>query len=258
MDPTDWIALQFFIVGVFGGLLGYSELVSRYRDQPDALRHVNATWVYLALNAAIGMAALAVLHIIDLEGLTLPEQMTDDSWDEIYLYQMLIAGFGGAAFFRTSIAKTRIANQEIGIGPSLVIDSFLAATDREIDRSFAQNRAAQVPRIVDGIGPAHAATDLTELCIGAMQNLSAEDANTLRDTAAAIAAQNNKALDKTKPVLIGYNLTTYVGPEVVAESARELRRQLSGGPGQASDGTDSDGRATAALLDIISKARKVP
>src|SRR5205807_1037822 len=56
------------------------------------------------------------------------------------LTQVLLAGFGAMAFLRTSVFTLRVANHDVGIGPSALVQSLLRAVDSAVDRLRALNR----------------------------------------------------------------------------------------------------------------------
>lgn len=217
--------MVYFYVGLLGALLGLSELLSRYRDNPLAAVVSVAGLLYMALNVVIGIAALMVIQIVQPAGLVdvTPADTTDDA--KILLYQVLVAGLGGAAFFRTSIAKTKVGDVEIGVGPSFVIDASLGATDRAIDRNRATARVLSVPDLMRGIPADFAALELTDFCVTAMQNLPAAEEKTLK-TRVASYASTDEAAEEVRSMLIGLAITEYVGLDVLKSAITQLSDEI--------------------------------
>ena len=58
----DWTSLDWAAVAVLGGVVGASELISRYKDDP---RRAIQTWpasVYIAINALASVGSLALIR----------------------------------------------------------------------------------------------------------------------------------------------------------------------------------------------------
>ena len=92
MDPAT---ANFAIAGLLGALLGAAELLSRYRDKPSLLLLVGATWGYVVINA---LAAIAAYLLIQRFGWGFGQ--TGGAKAAV---QVLVAGFGSAALFRSSL-----------------------------------------------------------------------------------------------------------------------------------------------------------
>jgi hypothetical protein len=72
--------------------------------------------------------------------------------------------------FRSSLFTVRAGNQDIAIGPSLFVQTMLAAVDRSVDRLRAQSRAPEVGTIMKGVSYAKAKA-LPAYCLQLMQNV---------------------------------------------------------------------------------------
>jgi len=88
-------ALDFVAVALLGALVGGGELVSRYRDAPKAALYTRPALVYLALNLAASILALAMIRGY---GWTFNAVGASQRWT-----QVLVAGVGAMALFRTSL-----------------------------------------------------------------------------------------------------------------------------------------------------------
>ena len=212
--------VEYTIVALHGVLLGASELLSRYRDEPKALFRLPPAYLYVAFNALIGMAAL---YLIGVFGWGAAADAANPMRQTVY--NILIAGFGGAAFFRSSIAKTKLGDVEVGVGPSFVIDTFLAVTDRAIDRRRAMKRTSLIPQLMRPIPPEFSAGALTQYCIGAMQNLAAADEKIL-DTRTTTIVNSSTLPASVRSMLIGMTLLEYVGAPVLEEAIAELDEEI--------------------------------
>ncbi|GAA0778910.1 hypothetical protein E1180_19385 [Roseibium denhamense] len=214
---------QYLIVALLGMLLGSAELTSRYRDEPQALLKMPASYLYIFFNALIGVAALYLLQVFPV--VTAGTNGSGPDAAQIAIYNVLIAGLGGAAFFRSSIARTKVSGTEIGVGPSFVIDTFLSATDRAIDRQRALHRTKSIPDLMRPIPVAFAAESLAEYCVGAMQNFSADEEKVLN---ARIATILNAKLPSPSisSMLIGMTLAEYVGEDVLNQAIAKLDKEI--------------------------------
>lgn len=208
MIPTwlDWAAVAFL-----GGLVGTSELVSRYKDSPTAALFSRPAIFYVAINAAASVLALMVIH-------------RNPSWFTPRWQQVLAAGISSMALFRTSLFTVRAGDKDIDVGPSAFLQIFLHAADRAVDRVRAAARSGAVGPIMDGLDYDKAFKALPPFCLALMQNLSDDDQQDL--------AKRLKALDErpgdppVKAKLLGLALINIVGEDVLKSAVKSLRDQI--------------------------------
>ena len=86
----NWSWLDWVAVALIGGIVGTSELISRYKDDPWAAIRSWPARFYIAVNSA---ASVAAFGLIDAKGWFGPTRWT----------QILMAGVSAMAFFRTSL-----------------------------------------------------------------------------------------------------------------------------------------------------------
>ncbi|MGI8334140.1 hypothetical protein ACRYCC_29655 [Actinomadura scrupuli] len=210
----------YLIVAALGGLVGATELISRYRDRPASLIRVVSTWGYVLINAAAGAAALLLMHIFGWDfGAA---QGTEGA------LQVLVAAFGSMALFRSALFTVRIHDQDVAVGPSTLLTSLLAAADRGVDRMVAQNRSAKAREIMTHVSFAKSRLALPTLCLALLQNVSAEDQRDLRTAVDALAA--SKMSDTQKALNLGLLLMNVAGAEVVSAAVRTLRDEIQADP----------------------------
>ena len=160
---------QAVIVAILAGVVGLAELVGRYRSNPTyALRKSVAAWLYVAINALAGVGALLLIRAMD--------------WDfgqtsHVDIWQVLVAGFGAIAFFRSSLFVARVGGSNVGVGPSLVLGALLDACDRQVDRESAKKLAdvLQLEPLLVGLDPKTLTFALPVLSLALMQNFSPTD-----------------------------------------------------------------------------------
>ena len=249
---------QYLAVALLGMLFASAELLSRYKDDPLALLEMGESYFYLIVNALIGIAALYLLQVFPVGAPDLKLQeahaaivaagsdadaalkvakgagydtvaalllAAGNESSRMAIYNVLIAGFGGAAFFRSSIARTKVGSAEIGVGPAFVIDTLLSTVDRAIDRRRAHHRAKTIPALMREIPPGFAALSLKEFCIGAMQNFSADDEKTLETQIAAIMKATIPE-PTVKSALFGMVLTEHFGEKVLRMAIEQLDGEI--------------------------------
>jgi hypothetical protein len=215
MQNAGVLFLEYVLVFLFGCALGGTELLSRYRDAPLHVLRARAAFVYEGLNGLIGVLALILVHTV--AGDLVPG--TPGTIDRA-VYEVLIAGFGGAAFFRTAIARTRVGDQDIGVGPSFVIETLLAVTDREVDRWRAEERARDIAPLMADIPVAFVTTALVPYTLNLLQNVSAQER---QDIETKIESIITKRLDEDiKPFIYGLMLVNIVGLDVLSKAKVSL------------------------------------
>ena len=123
--PAIVIGLTYAAAG-FGAAVGATELISRYKDAPATVVGGVPGLLYLALNAAASLIAFVVIRAM---GWRFGVSGTGDS-NALLATQFLVASFGAAALFRTSLFTVKAGNQDIGVGPSAALTIALAAADR--------------------------------------------------------------------------------------------------------------------------------
>jgi hypothetical protein len=122
-----------------GALVGASEIVSRYRDEPlGALLRSPFGPIYVVVNGYLSfLAALLILRY--------PDRFAGVAADQLLVG--LTAGFGATVVMRTRLAVIRGPDgKDISIGPDAVISGMLQLIDANIDRYRAARRQALVVR----------------------------------------------------------------------------------------------------------------
>jgi hypothetical protein len=148
-----------------GAVVGASEIVSRYRDEPLLALMSGPAVVYLVLNAAVSAAVYGVLTRYDA---TLIPALGGDR-----LLTAIVAGFAAMAVLRSKFFTIRTENgEDVAIGPDAAVSAFLTAADRGIDRTRAAKRLELVARRSGEIARPGEAADYLVVALGAYQNLT--------------------------------------------------------------------------------------
>jgi hypothetical protein len=202
----DWTG-----VAVVGAVVGISELISRYKDQPvAALRSVPARF-YIAINSAASITALGLIH-------------ADRLFENSHWTVILMASVSAMAFFRTSLFVIRVSDRDVGVGPSGFLQIFLTAADRAVDRERAAARSQAVVEVMKGVDYERAKGVLPPYCLALMQNVSQEDQQEL--------GRSLKDLDEgaedpnVKVLLLGIELINVVGVDVLTTAVKSLEDQI--------------------------------
>ena len=255
----------YFYAFVFGLILGATELMARYRDEPFGVFYSVAALCYIGFNGFLAMISLYLIGALGLsfapesavsaqkmvedfstaaaalktaagdsaETLAQIEQivaavrayLTPETAASAQIYNIMLAGFGGAAFFRSSVMRTRVGEKDISVGPGLVIDTLLAALDREVDRVRAKFRSQAVEKLLPWITLRDAAEVIVPYCIELMQNLKSDERVDLRDkldrALTEIVTQDKD--DPIKPVTLCLNVVEFVGFDVLKTAIHSLR-----------------------------------
>jgi hypothetical protein len=225
MSVSDWmqsneaLLAQCGAVLLFGGIVGAGELVSRYRDAPGkAIKNLYGLY-YIAINAVAALLALMAVRTLGLEfGLK-------DKLHAMWIVQATAAGFGAMSIFRSSAFIARVGDQDVAIGPSAFLTSILSATDREVDRRRAEQRADAVQAAMAGIDFQQSNQALPVLALALMQNLPEEDAKKLNQELEGVR-KNDGLPNSTKNLCLGLSLMNVVGEDVLSAAVAAMRRSL--------------------------------
>ncbi|HEY1560202.1 MAG TPA: hypothetical protein VGF71_04850, partial [Caulobacteraceae bacterium] len=155
-DPANYG----FVIEI-GLLVGGTEMISRYRDDPFAPLVSAPGLFYILING--GAAALAY-YLMGPLNVRLTEPI-----------KTLVAGVGAMAFFRSGVFMARVGGTDIPVGPNLVLQVVLQALDRTYDRQRAVPRSSSVTEIMRGVSFNQVKVSLPTLCFDLMQNVTAAE-----------------------------------------------------------------------------------
>lgn len=204
-----------------GGAVGVGEIVARYRDRPASALASASGIGYVALNAAASAAAFAIVRAF---GWTFGAAN-----DALVATQILVAGFGAMALFRSSLFTVRVGDQDLGVGPSSLLTMMLAACDRGVDRHRAADRAREVKATMTDVSFAKAHEALPAVALALMQNLDPPGQAALGLQVDKLA-RDTELTDSAKALLLGLAIATAVGPEVLAKAKDALGTEILRAP----------------------------
>lgn len=220
-DPnrTGWKLLaQCVIVASLSGGVGYGEIISRYRDRPYALLGSAAAFVYIAVNVVAGLGALLLVQTLEVLSTTQAHRS---------VYEVLLAGFGAIAFFRSSFFTVRVGETDVGVGPSTLLKSLLDASELEVDRWQAVNRGVDAGQIMASIDFEKARVVLPMICFNMLEHpYTPEEQKQIGAEIDKIDDQNIPAANRPSPtaktLILGVYLIRRFGAEVLRRAVQEL------------------------------------
>ena len=209
---------------LFGALVGLSEILSRYRDEPVRAATTGAGLSYLLLNAVISLFAFGILR--QYAGGILPV-IKDDP-----LMTAIVAGFGSMTIFRSKLFTFRTPDgTEYAIGPAIVLETVLKTIDQKIDRVRAIDRQKRVAASLRGLDDFDKASQYLLASLNSFQNLTKEKKD---EIAAVIKDYAAPALPvQLKIMAMGFAFLNISGEknfDQVIENLKDYLRLTAPGP----------------------------
>jgi hypothetical protein len=212
---------------LLAALVGFCELISRYRDSPWVAAGSVPGLCYVSMNGAAGAIALGVIYHFDLGN----SLHIGDNW----LDRSLLAGFGAMIVIRSKLFTLRQpGGTDIAVGPAFAVDTFLTAVNREVDRHRARKRTQLVAmwaRRLRRYSFDEAAPMMTA-ALGAYQDLEGEYAKRLRQE--FLDLQKDEVLkgysNEVKFFYVGFDIMTVFGQKPFEGLFTELERYLRKDP----------------------------
>lgn len=208
--------VDFISVFLIGMLVAVGELTSRYKDDPIKAIYSIPAGIYVAVNGLASLGALALAHVFN--------------WSfgaadgQVRITQVLLAGFGAIALFRTSLFNLTVENQVVGAGPSVLLNVILTAVDRAVDRGRALDRSQQVTEIMNDVSFDKSADSVKLFCFELMQNALPAEKDVITAMISNLRDPLNKGVpDQVKSYIFGLSLLGLVGEKVLRDAIQRLR-----------------------------------
>ncbi len=201
--------IDYLVVSVLGALIGFVELLSRYKDAPFKVVFSPPGMFYLLLNGAASLIALWGIRLFDVSFIDNP------NWtpEMIRWLQVGVAGVAAMTLFRSALFTFRTGDQDISVGPNAILQVLLVTVDKEVDRMRGAIRAKIVEDAMDGISFEEAVTNLPPVVIALMQNLSDKDKNEILDSVKI--ALESRAPERARVMTLGLNMINVVGEDIL-------------------------------------------
>lgn len=206
-EATGRLAIDYFWVAFLGLAVGATELLARYSDRPWDAVTSGAGFTYMAINAGAACLALFLMIAWNIQA--------DDPPTRV-----LTAGIAAMALFRSGLFTTRIGQNELPVGPNLILKVLLDVLDRAYDRERAFQRADLVRTVMGGVDYEKAKSALSKFCFSLMQNVSTEE----RDRFDAEVERLEKEITdpEVRSLAVGLRLINIVGETTLDEASRVL------------------------------------
>lgn len=200
-----------------GAAVGAGELVARYRDAPLKAASSPSGIIYIGINA---LASVVALLLID----KFKWNFGIEDPDARFATQLLVAGFGAMALFRSSLFIVRVGNSDVAVGPSGFLQIILAAADRGVDRGQAKSRADTVAEIMKDVDFTKARLELPMTCFALLQNVPGEEQQAVSREIKQIAEAD--VSHHAKVLSLGLTLINVVGELSLRAAVRALGQQI--------------------------------
>ncbi len=218
-------ALAALAACLIGGVVGATELLSRYRDEPIRVLWTRPALFYVAVNALSSAGALLAIRTF---GWTFGVTSQAVGEAVVRVWEVLVAGFGAMALFRSSLFTVRVGDQDVAVGPHRVLQIILGVLDRAIDRRRGEERSGAVVRIMEEVSFAKAQTALPTYCLKLLQNVPSEEQEELGNKVSDIEELDLD--DRIKALMLGLAVMNVAGEEVLKAGVEALRPQIAAAP----------------------------
>jgi hypothetical protein len=203
---------------LIGASVGGGELITRYRDKPSLLIFRPAAYGYAAINA---VAAVAVLNLVDALGWHFGLGKSYSSTE----LSVIVSGTSAMALLRSSFANVRVGNTTVPIGLQAVLEVYLWALDRSIDRRRAKQRDKLIGEIMDGFDFQLATASLPGYCFQLLQN-SGPDEEAAVGSSIRQLRDDEELPEEVKIRILGLQLLAVVGEDVLRQAVKGLKAIL--------------------------------
>ncbi|NKE45812.1 hypothetical protein HB662_13555 [Roseomonas frigidaquae] len=223
--PPDTFLWRYLAVAAIGAVVGFAELVSRYRDEPWIVAASPPGLTFIGANAAAALAALGVLEYY-------PEVFAPPADG---LTRTLLAGFGAMLVLRSKLLTLRQpGGTDVEVGPAFVVDSLLTAVNRDVDRRRAERRIGLVTRMARRFSahPFEQSAPHLKGALLAFQTMDAEERTRLSNTIRTMLSDPEIVAlsNEVKYAMIGYDYLTAFGEQTFICAFDELERSILATP----------------------------
>lgn len=216
LDPWRVLGWAFASL-LFGALVGLSEILSRYRDEPLLAATTVFGLSYLLLNGVISLAAFVLLRGYSTQIFPVVE-------NDLFL-TATIAGFGAMTIFRSKLFTYRSSDgKEYAIGPAIVLETILKTIDHKIDRRRATERQAKIFAEMRDLSDFNGTAQYIEASLNSFQNLTTEEKTEIIE----VINEYRKLLwpEKLKIMALGFAFLNIAGEENFDQVMRNMRQLL--------------------------------
>lgn len=204
--------IDYLVVMGLGAIVGFVEILARYKDAPFKVSFSPPGILYILINAGVSALALWGVRLFDIKFQDNPNMTAD----MIRWTQVGVSGLMAMTLFRSSLFMFRVGDQDVSVGPNAILQILLVAVDKEVDRRRGAQRARIVEDAMEGIVLQDAVKNLPAVVIALMQNLSDKD----QDEIVALVKTTGEALkegvpERTVTLTLGLGLINVVGEDIL-------------------------------------------
>jgi hypothetical protein len=211
---------------LFGELIGFSEITTRYRDEPLRATFNRFGMAYLLINGALAGCAFFLMQAY---GAKILPSASDSP-----LITAFVGGFGAMTVLRSKLFIFRTDDgKEIPIGPDLVIASLLRIMDRKIDRLRAARRqqlvfelAQRIAAVVGNDADFDNPNNFVLISLASFQNLSTEEKQQISATSDVLREKFKNKPSLFKAMVLGFAVLDLVGEENLQAIMQDLEQYL--------------------------------
>jgi hypothetical protein len=209
----------YLAAAAFGALVGVVEVFQRYRAEPFQALWNRWGGLYVGFNAAVAAAAFAVADAA--------EGLSATSAGLALLQWSAAAGFGSSVLLRSKLLNVQLTGgKEVALGPEIVVQTFLAIIDRELDRLRARRRFDTVHRLFATVDFERSKLRLPLQVFQAMQGVTEEETQKLMSRVAEVDEMKTIG-DQDKAFLLGFYLLDLVGEEFLAQVLDRYKEEFT-------------------------------
>jgi hypothetical protein len=225
-NDYQWPGIGAPLLAIFlGELVGFSEIISRYRDEPLRAAFNGYGASYFAINGVLAWVAFIVLEKSPGTFPTLAGHPYSTA---------VFAGFGAMAIFRSKLFVFRSDDgKEFPVGPDIVLSSVLKIVDRKIDRQRAARRqqlvfdkASEIAGLIGSDADFGVAANFLVVSMSSFQNLSDTEKQQIAAAADRLGKDLVGAPNLYKAMTLGFALLDITGEESFSDIVTDLEAYL--------------------------------
>ena len=201
--------IDYLVVSALGAMIGFVEVLARYKDAPFKVAFSRPGLLYIFINAGVSALALWGVRLFDIKFADNP------SWspEAMRWLQVGISGLSAMTLFRSSLFNFRVDEQDVSVGPNAILQILLVAVDKEVDRMRGAQRAKIVEDAMEGISYNDAVLNLPPVVLALMQNLTDKDKNEIVNSVEK--SLQSKAPERSKTMTLGLSMINVVGEDIL-------------------------------------------
>jgi hypothetical protein len=210
---------------LLGELVGFAEIVSRYRDEPLTASMTVYGASYFAINGLLSWAGFVA---IENSPQAFPAFVGHPYWAAI------CAAFGAMAISRSKLFVFRSEDgKEFPVGPDIVLSSILKIVDRKIDRQRAVRRqrlvfskASEIAGLIATAADFDIAANFLIVSMSSFQNLSEAERQQIATAADRLKKDMVGVPNLYKAMTLAFALLDITGEENFSDMVTDLEQYL--------------------------------